>query len=172
MFVVLVAGLLDSLENAEVLPLSARLCNYRHQLSIGLLFLTVACLGMWMHALQITEAGVETPAPADDDPSYFMKNVVVTGKYPDGNRYRIEAARLVHYSSRNGSSLQLPKITQYMPDGTIRSVAANKGWLDKTEQTLNLSENARIQNRSAHQANSSSVTDQLTIHLNNQGDHS
>ncbi|MYB35065.1 MAG: LPS export ABC transporter periplasmic protein LptC [Gammaproteobacteria bacterium] len=126
-------------------------------------------LGLWMQTLLVKETDF-TAKPLDvNDPDFFMENVVLNGKDASGNRYRIETGRLVHYPSRNGSSLESPRLTQYRSDGTIQNVESNRGWLDNGKQVLTLSEDVRIRNQSSNQSSSLSITEQLVIHLKKQG---
>lgn len=145
--------------------------NFQNTLAVGLLFLSVLALGLWMQTLVATQADFTARPPDDNDPDFFMEDVVLNGKDASGNRYRIETGRLVHYPSRNGSSLESPRLTQYRPDGTVQNVASNRGWLDNGRQILTLSEDVRIRNRNnPYQSGSLSITEQLIIHLKKQED--
>lgn len=143
--------------------------KFQNTLAIGLIFLSTLALGLWMQALLVTETDFTAKPLDDNDPDFFMENVVLNGKDASGNRYRIETGRLVHYPSRNGSSLESPQLTQYRPDGTIQNVESNRGWLDNGRQVLTLSEDVRIRNQNPNQSNSLSITEQLIIHLKRQG---
>ena len=121
-----------------------------------------------MQTFMVSETGFTTKPPDDNDSDFFMENVILSGKDANGNRYRIETGRLVHYPSRNGSSLESPQLTQYRPDGTIQNIESNQGWLDNDRQILTLSEDVRIRNQNPDQSSSLSTTEQLIIHLKKQ----
>ncbi len=138
-------------------------------LAVGLIFLSILALGLWMQTSVVTETGFTTKPPDDSEPDFFMENVVLNGKDAHGNRYRIETGRLVHYPSRNGSSLESPQLTQYRPDGTIQNIKSSRGWLDNGRQLLTLSQDVRIRSQNPSQPGSLSITEKLVIHLKQQG---
>jgi len=143
--------------------------KFQNMLSIGILFLSILALGLWMQTLMENETSFTARPVNDNESDFFMENVVLNGKDANGSRYRIEADRLVHYPSRNGSSLESPQLTQYRPDGTVQNVESNQGWLDNARQVLTLSEDVRIRTQNSNQSSSLSMTEQLTIHLKEQG---
>lgn len=133
------------------------------------LFLALVLLSVWMQTLLVFEPQPETAPFSESDSDYFMQNVVVNGKDADGNRYRIEARRLVHYPARDGSSLEFPRIFQFDPGGQVRETAADTGWLDNERQIVTLTDNVRIRKGGAGNAGFSATAREMVIHLRNPG---
>lgn len=139
--------------------------RFHNMLAVGLLVLALMVLGVWMHSLYSIETTSIAQTNANNDPDYYMDNVVVNGRNIDGYRYRIEAERLVYYSSRNGSLLERPRVAEFRQNELVKRIAANRGWLDDDEQLLTLSDNVQIQHQNSGQTNSISAASQLIINL-------
>lgn len=140
--------------------------NLRQNLTLLSLFLLLAGVSAW---LQFGARGWLADAPvaavADDAPDYYVENFESSGVTRDGKKYRLQAARLVHYPQSRIAKLTRPHIMQFREGRPPRQLHAAAGEIADGSSEVLLTGDVRILEGEGDVAVAAVATQKLRLRL-------
>ncbi len=118
----------------------------RQYLVVAALFALLIGISAWLRFGLLAPADGAAPAVGGENEGvdYYIENFVSTGMDRRGKKYRLSAARLLHYPGDERALLQRPHLIQYHPPRAPRHIHADSGWLGDDGAQLLLSGNVRV----------------------------
>ena len=128
---------------------------------LGLLII----LTLWMQFVLLEKPDQEVTEAQTNDPDYYVEYFTSYGLDDQGQQYRLEADRLVHYPVDNKALLDNPHITKTDAAGNPTHIYADSGWLFSDGNELLLTDNVKVIRNAGTDMGGAATTNRMRIKL-------